>query len=191
MFSKIKLIALGSLAATAGAIGLQAPASAAPSACATTAYAAATVFSTTTPFACQVGDKIFSDFKNASGLNGKTLKFTQVDTTSYQIDIGLFPTATAIAMDFTVEATDPGMLIVDYIYNKTGGGYISSQTINATGPLNKLAFTTSATLSGSSSSARGLQFYLTQNAPGPLPLAGAAIAFGYSRKLRNRARRFA
>jgi hypothetical protein len=55
-----------------------------------------------------------------------------------------------------------------------------------------VSYDVSAKLTGPSSNVRAYSIGITQDmVPGPLPILGAGLAFGYSRKLRNRVRRLA
>jgi hypothetical protein len=206
MFSKIKPLTAGVFAIVAAPFAIQASASAAPacptgtsSAVPTGAIAYATIFSTTTPFSCEIGDKLFKDFKSPTGtlvtaapsfwwqenaVNAEYTMFFGVPATS-----PVFTNGTGGFM-FTTKVTQLPYLITDADLNRVAGNGSFTSSLTGTGPLNEQSYTASYTLTGSTTTRRW-SINITQDVPGPLPLAGAAMAFGYSRKLRNRVRRLA
>jgi hypothetical protein len=208
MFSKIKPLTAGVFAIVAAPFAIQASASAAPAcptgnstAVPTGAIAYATIFSTTTPFSCEIGDKLFKDFNSPTGtITTMSVKPSfwweeNVPNQSYAMYFGVpaaaaaFPNGTG-GFKFTTKVTQLPYMIIEADLNRVQGNGSFSSSLTGTGPLNEQSYTASYTLTGSTNTRRW-SVNLTQDVPAPLPLAGAAMAFGYSRKLRNRVRRLA
>jgi hypothetical protein len=174
----------------------------------------ATVFAPS--FSCTLGDKIFSNFTLPSfaTLNTANLRFWWDydpinDPMNSFMRYGVissaaaFPTSTAgvtTSFKFQVDI-DPLIAPINYISAaslSTPNTLPSSKTLTITpaGTLpaypTSVSYNVSATLTGPTSNVRAYGIGITQDmVPGPLPILGAGLAFGYSRKLRNRVRRLA
>ena len=173
----------------------------------------------TPSFSCTIGDKIFSNFKDPSTAlaslntrpsnNGKPRFWFSEDSANmtYNMFWGIASAGSAIpsgTYDFTfdVEVSQVSPTPVFYIdsatYTRTGGTSPSISSIsiaaqNVLPPYPKLVtYTTSVTLGGGSTTTRAFKVGIVQDmVPRPLPIIGASVAFGYSRKLRRRTRMFA
>lgn len=199
--------------AQAAACPLSMNTSSAPTAAGTfTTYA--TVFAPS--FSCTLGDKIFSNFTMPSfaTLNTANLRFWWDydpinDPMNSFMRYGVissaaaFPTSAAgvtTSFKFQVDV-DPLLAPINYISAaslSTPNTLPPSKTLTITpaGTLpaypTSVSYNVSATLTGPTSNVRAYSVAITQDmVPGPLPILGAGLAFGYSRKLRNRVRRLA
>jgi hypothetical protein len=166
-------------------------------------------------FSCQLGDKIYSDF-TFSGLTSGSFVFTNplANFHTFQAQsLGLtagFSGSYSYKVTIAPPASGPAYKFLNFststTVNNVGSGVISSKTL--TDGVNSVAsvdgvdapiYTYSPTNSGpinfgsNLSVTQGLLTQFTdtvtqapQDVPGPLPIFGAAAAFGFSRQLRRK-----
>lgn len=100
------------------------------------------------------------------------------------------PSYTFLNAQGNVDVVDPTVTVTNTLSNLIGGSFVSTGSL--VGPINFNSSTTSTNVVISWSAASGSLannsslLIRTFQVPGPLPILGAATAFGFSRKLRRR-----
>lgn len=104
-------------------------------------------------FACQSGDKIYSNFRNPTGFSSADFRFTELNDQQHELQVsGTFVGANGTGSDFSFEYTvdvepwDSGFYIAGYStdfvigsFNPPTNQLIATKTLQATSPLGGVA----------------------------------------------------
>jgi len=140
-----RLLVAGLVAAAAGPAYANGP----PAESCVGAYSFAEIFAGN--FACQIGDKVYSNFRNPSGFSSANFLFSDFDP-QYELTvtgnfIGAAVTGSTYSFEYTVdvEPWDSGQFIAGYSTDFTIGTFnppnqlIATKTLQATNPLGGIA----------------------------------------------------
>jgi len=178
----------------------------------------ATVFSTTTPYSCRVGDKTFSEFSTNISAEGTDRVEFGSNNNVWDVNANFDPARNLVAQDYyqyqasidTVNYPDtyfdevflswitnpPSVAgvskeIYDTATNTLLGTLTSNNIPSFVLPGEYTSLTVRNTITSGGNYDNISNNYIQRShaeAPGPLPLLGAGAAFGFSRRLRSRIR---